>query len=63
MTKKYTIFLVVTFVVISFLFVSSSYLNTSDNIHQQGFNNKYNVYSVLKPNNLTFAKVLKLTHF
>ena len=58
MTKKYTIVLVVIFVLISFLFVSSSYLNTSDNIHQQGFNNKYNVYSVLKPNNLTFANEL-----
>ena len=58
MTKKYTILLVIIFVLISFLFLSSSYLNTSDNIHQQGFNNKYNVYSVLKPNNLTFANEL-----
>ena len=58
MTKKHTIPLVVIFLLISFLFLSSSYLNTSDNIHQQGFNNKYNVYSVLKPNNLTFANEL-----
>ena len=58
MTKKHTILLVTIFVLISFLFLSSSYLNTSDNIHQQGFNNKYNVYSVLKPNNLTFANEL-----
>ena len=58
MTKKHTITLLVIFVFISFLFLSSSYLNTSDNIHQQGFNNKYNVYSVLKPNNLTFANEL-----
>ena len=58
MTKNHTITLLVIFVFISFLFLSSSYLNTSDNIHQQGFNNKYNVYSVLKPNNLTFANEL-----
>ena len=55
MTSRFTKPLFLIFVLISLLFLSSTYLNTSDNIHQQGFNNKYNVYSVLKPNNLNFA--------
>ena len=35
--------------------ISSTYTSNSDNIHQQGFNSKYNVYSILKPDNLKFA--------
>lgn len=58
MIKRYTIPFFIFLIIGSFLFISSSYLNTSDNIHQQGFNNKYNVYSILKPNNLTFANEL-----
>jgi hypothetical protein len=52
----------VTFVISSFLIVfltyfliSSTYTSNSDTVHQQGFNSKYNVYSVLKPDNLKFA--------
>ena len=36
-------------------FITSSYTSNSDTVHQQGFNSKYNVYSVLKPDNLKFA--------
>lgn len=36
-------------------FISSTYTSNSDTVHQQGFNSKYNVYSVLKPDNLKFA--------
>ena len=32
-----------------------TYTSNSDTVHQQGFNSKYNVYSVLKPDNLKFA--------
>jgi membrane-bound lytic murein transglycosylase D len=35
--------------------ISSTYTSNSDTVHQQGFNSKYNVYSVLKPDNLKFA--------
>ena len=52
----------VTFVISVFLivflthfFISSTYTSNSDTVHQQGFNSKYNVYSVLKPDNLKFA--------
>jgi hypothetical protein len=52
----------VTFVISLFLivflthfFISSTYSSNSDTVHQQGFNSKYNVYSVLKPDNLKFA--------
>ena len=52
----------VTFVISLFLivflthfFISSTYTSNSDTVHQQGFNSKYNVYSVLKPDNLKFA--------
>jgi len=55
MPKKYSYFFIFSILVIFFLFVSSSSLNSSDNIHQQAFNTKYNVYSVLKPINLKFA--------
>ena len=58
MIKRYSLLLLFFFVSLSLLFISSSYLNTSDNVHQQGFNNKYNVYSILKPNNLKFANEL-----
>ena len=57
MIKKYS-FPVSIFLFFSIFFLSSSYLNNSDNIHQQGFNSKYNVYSVLKPNDLKFADEL-----
>ena len=36
-------------------FISSTYTSNSDTVHQQSFNSKYNVYSVLKPDNLKFA--------
>ena len=64
MSKKYSYFFIFSILVFFFLFVSSSYLNTSDNIHQQGFNTKYNVYSVLKPADLKFAneKVPNISH-
>ena len=56
MIRKLLFLLSVFFLIfLSQFFISSSYLNTSDNVHQQGFNNKYNVYSILKPNNLEFA--------
>ena len=58
MIRKYSLPLLIFLLSLSLLFISSSYLNTSDNIHQQGFNNKYNVYSVLKPDNLKFANEL-----
>ena len=53
--KVVVVSLVISLIFLSQFFIFSSYLNTSDNIHQQGFNNKYNVYSILKPNNLKFA--------
>ena len=53
--KVAVVSLVISVIFLSQFFIFSSYLNTSDNIHQQGFNNKYNVYSILKPNNLKFA--------
>lgn len=64
MSKKYSYFFIFSILVFFLLFVSSSYLNTSDNIHQQGFNTKYNVYSVLKPADLKFAneKVPNISH-
>ena len=58
MIRKYSLPLLIFLLSLSLLFISSSYLNTSDNIHQQGFNSKYNVYSVLKPNDLKFADEL-----
>ena len=58
MIRKYSFPLLFFLLSLSLLFISSSYLNTSDNIHQQGFNNKYNVYSVLKPDNLKFSNEL-----
>ena len=58
MIRKYSLPLLIFLLSLSLLFISSSYLNTSDNIHQQGFNNKYNVYSVLKPDNLKFSNEL-----
>ena len=58
MIRKYSFPLLIFLLSLSLLFISSSYLNTSDNIHQQGFNNKYNVYSVLKPDNLKFSNEL-----
>ena len=42
-------------VFLTHFFISSTYTSNSDTVHQQGFNSKYNVYSVLKPNNLKFA--------
>ena len=53
--KIVVVFVILSTVFVSQFFIYSSYINTSDNIHQQAFNNKYNVYSVLKPNNLKFA--------
>tara|TARA_B110000263_G_scaffold144892_1_gene125701 strand:+ start:1620 stop:2615 length:996 start_codon:yes stop_codon:yes gene_type:complete len=53
--KVVVVSVVISVILLSQFFIFSSYLNTSDNIHQQGFNNKYNVYSILKPNNLKFA--------
>ena len=58
MIKKYSFPVSIFLFLFSIFFLSSSYLNNSDNIHQQGFNSKYNVYSVLKPNNLKFADEL-----
>jgi len=58
MIRKYSLPLLIFLLSLSLLFISSSYLNTSDNIHQQGFNNKYNVYSVLKPDDLKFSNEL-----
>ena len=58
MIRKYSFPLLIFLLSLSLLFISSSYLNTSDDIHQQGFNNKYNVYSVLKPDNLKFSNEL-----
>ena len=58
MIRKYSLPLLIFLLSLSLLFISSSYLNTSDNIHQQGFNNKYNVYSVIKPDNLKFSNEL-----
>ncbi len=58
MIRKYSLPLLIFLLSLSLFFISSSYLNTSDNIHQQGFNNKYNVYSVLKPDNLKFSNEL-----
>ena len=64
MSKTYSYFFIFSILVFFLLFVSSSYLNTTDNIHQQGFNTKYNVYSVLKPADLKFAneKVPNISH-
>lgn len=42
-------------VFLTYFFISSTYTSNSDTVHQQGFNSKYNVYSVLKPDNLKFA--------
>ena len=42
-------------VFLTHFFISSTYTSSSDTVHQQGFNSKYNVYSVLKPDNLKFA--------
>jgi len=53
--KTVAVFIIISIVFASQLFIYSSFIKTSDNIHQQGFNNKYNVYSILKPNNLKFA--------
>ena len=58
MIKKYSFHVSIFLFLFSIFFLSSSYLNNSDNIHQQGFNSKYNVYSVLKPNDLKFADEL-----
>ena len=58
MIKKYSFLVSIFLFLFSIFFLSSSYLNNSDNIHQQGFNSKYNVYSVLKPNDLKFADEL-----
>lgn len=58
MIKKYSFPVSIFLFLFSIFFLSSSYLNNSDNTHQQGFNSKYNVYSVLKPNNLKFADEL-----
>tara|TARA_B100001769_G_scaffold125662_1_gene98222 strand:- start:427 stop:1404 length:978 start_codon:yes stop_codon:yes gene_type:complete len=58
MIKKYSFPVSIFLFLFSIFFLSSSYLNNSDNIHQQGFNSKYNVYSVLKPNDLKFANEL-----
>ena len=58
MIKKYSFPVSIFLFLFSIFFLSSSYLNKSDNIHQQGFNSKYNVYSVLKPNDLKFADEL-----
>ena len=58
MIKKYSFAVSIFLFLFSIFFLSSSYLNNSDNIHQQGFNSKYNVYSVLKPNDLKFADEL-----
>jgi len=58
MIKKYSFPISIFLFLFSIFFLSSSYLNNSDNIHQQGFNSKYNVYSVLKPNDLKFADEL-----
>lgn len=58
MIKKYSFPVSIFLFLFSIFFLSSSYLNNSDNIHQQGFNSKYNVYSVLKPNDLKFADEL-----
>ena len=58
MIKKYSFHVSILLFLFSIFFLSSSYLNNSDNIHQQGFNSKYNVYSVLKPNDLKFADEL-----
>ena len=53
--KAVVLIVVISVIFLSQFFIFSSYLNTSDNVHQQGFNNKYNVYSIVKPNNLKFA--------
>ena len=59
MIKKYSFPVSIFLFLFSIFFLSSSsFLNNSDNIHQQGFNSKYNVYSVLKPNDLKFADEL-----
>ena len=58
MIKKYSFPVSIFLFLFSIFFLSSFYLNNSDNIHQQGFNSKYNVYSVLKPNDLKFADEL-----
>ena len=58
MIKKYSFPVSIFLFLFSIFFLPSSYLNNSDNIHQQGFNSKYNVYSVLKPNDLKFADEL-----
>lgn len=53
--KAVVLIVVISVIFLSQFFIFSSYLNTSDNVHQQGFNNKYKVYSIVKPNNLKFA--------
>ena len=53
--KAVVLIVVISVIFLSQFFIFSSYLNTSDNVHQKGFNNKYNVYSIVKPNNLKFA--------
>ena len=56
MIKKVSFIIsVFSIVFLTHFFISSTYTSNSDTVHQQGFNSKYNVYSVLKPNNLKFA--------
>ena len=56
MTKKISFVLgLLLFIFCSQLFISSSFVKTSDNLHQQQFNNKYGVYSIIKPKDLLFA--------
>lgn len=56
MIKKVT-FIISLFSIIflAHFLISSTYTTNSDSVHQQSFNAKYNVYSVLKPDNLKFA--------
>lgn len=56
MNKKIlSIFGLIILIVFSKLFISSTYLKTSDKLHQQYFNNQYGVYSIVHPKNLGFA--------
>lgn len=56
MIRKVTLLIsLFSIVFLTHFFISSTYTSNSDTVHQQGFNSKYNVYSVLKPDNLKFA--------
>ena len=57
MRKKNFYFLgtVVSFLVVSRLFMYSTDLKSEDKLHQEEFNIKYGIFSIVQPNNLNFA--------